>query len=165
MIRWIFGFVLLLAAGAAGVQHVGADFIDSRRLPVIDGDTIKVDGKTIYLAGFVAPEMQDARCAAERSLGIKATRRMRDLILAGGLDYSPAVCSCRATTLGRWFCNFGRACGTLKANGRDVGDILIEEGLAVPYSCGAAGCPKAPQPWCKSSQWPALPPALLRVES
>ena len=28
--------------------------------------------------------------------------------------------------------NYGRACGTLRIDGRDVGDILIAEGLAVP---------------------------------
>jgi len=35
-----------------------------------------------------------------------------------------------------------------KASGRDVGVILIEEGLAVPFKCGATSCPKTPKPWC-----------------
>jgi hypothetical protein len=25
---------------------------------------------------------------------------------------------------------------------------LIEEGLAVPFVCGATHCPKTPRPWC-----------------
>lgn len=38
---------------------------------------------------------------------------------------------------------------TLMENiGRDVGDILIAEGLAVPFVCGPTRCPKKPHPWC-----------------
>ncbi len=44
--------------------------------------------------------------------------------------------------------NYGRDCGTLKSSGRDVGAILMEEGLAVPFVCGATRCPKTPRPWC-----------------
>jgi len=33
-------------------------------------------------------------------------------------------------------------------SGRDVGSILIEEGLAVPFVCGATHCPRTPKPWC-----------------
>jgi hypothetical protein len=49
----------------------------------------------------------------------------------------------------RFACNHGRACGTLRSNGRDVGAILIAEGLAVPFVCGATSCPKTPRPWCQ----------------
>jgi hypothetical protein len=37
----------------------------------------------------------------------------------------------------------------LKANGRDVGSILISEGLAVPFHCRGTGCPPTPRPWCQ----------------
>ena len=37
----------------------------------------------------------------------------------------------------------------LASEGRDVGAILIEEGLAVPFICGATHCPKTPRPWCQ----------------
>jgi len=126
-----------------------ADVIEPWQGRVIDGDTIALNGKTIHLVGFIAPETRDAQCKAERDLGDKAARRMRDLILAGGLDYSPVICPCPAATLGKWFCNFGRTCGRLKTNGRDVGDILVEEGLAATYSCGRAGCPKTTRLWCE----------------
>ena len=33
-------------------------------------------------------------------------------------------------------CNYGRACGTLKARGRDVGAILIGEGSREPMCAG-----------------------------
>jgi micrococcal nuclease len=146
MARWQFGIALALAMTQQAVAYP----IESNQIRVIDGHTIAADGKTIRLVGFVAPEMQGAQCRAERDLGAKATKRIRDLIMAGGLDYSPVTCSCPATTLGKWVCIFARTCGRLKANGRDVGDILVAEGLAVPFLCDGMQCPKAPKPWCRS---------------
>ena len=146
----IFAVTLAFATSSGIAQHAGAEPVEPQQVRVIDGDTITVRGKTIHLVGFVAPETQDAQCEAERDLGAKAARRMRDLIRSGGLDYAPVICSCPTTTLGKWVCNFSRSCGILKANGRDVGAILVEDGLAVPYVCDHAGCPKAPNPWCKS---------------
>ena len=118
-----------------------ADVVQPQQIRVIDGDTVAVNGKTIHLVGFIAPEKREAQCKAERDLGEKAANRLRELIQAGGLEYSSVICPCPASMLGKWFCKFGRSCGTLKTNGRDVGDILVEEGLAATYSC-AKGCPK-----------------------
>jgi micrococcal nuclease len=147
MKRWIHGLAVALAI----TQHAGAYPIEPHQIRVIDGDTIAADGRTVRLVGFTAPVMQSAKCQAERDLGGRASRRMRDLILAGGLDYSPVSCPCPATLLGKWVCKFARTCGALKAKGQDVGDILVAEGLAIPFLCGAMECPKAPKPWCRSS--------------
>jgi hypothetical protein len=43
-------------------------------------------------------------------------------------------------------CNYGRVCGVLTVGGREVGQILIAEGLAHPYVCSGTSCPKR-QPW------------------
>jgi hypothetical protein len=40
------------------------------------------------------------------------------------------VCACRAGQEGTRNCNYGRLCGALSIGGRDVGGILISEGLA-----------------------------------
>jgi micrococcal nuclease len=144
-ILWLF-----LIVAPAATQQAAAYPIESNQIRVIDGDTITADGKTIHLFGFIAPEVQSAQCQAERDLGVKASRRMRDLISAGGLDYSPVPCACPTTLLGKWACTLARTCGALKAKGRDVGQILMAEGLAVPFSCDGMQCPKAPKPWCKT---------------
>jgi len=102
----------------------------------------------VRLVGFNAPETRRAACDAERQLGAKATRRLRDLVRAGDLDFVYVACSCPPGTQGTRFCNYGRDCGTLKSGGRDVGAILIEERLALPFVCGATRCPKTPRPWC-----------------
>jgi len=129
-----------------------ADPIDPSDVRVIDGDTIRVyhQQPKVRLVGFNAPETRKAECQAEAELGAKATRRLRDLIREGHLDFIYVRCSCPAGTEGSFSCNYGRDCGTLKSNGRDVGAILIEEGLAVPFVCGATHCPKTPRPWCPS---------------
>lgn len=36
---------------------------------------------------------------------------------------------------------------SLKANGRDIGAILVEEELAVPFECGGTRCPRTPRPY------------------
>jgi endonuclease YncB( thermonuclease family) len=121
---------------------------------VIDGDTIRVFNQrpNVRLVGFDAPETRDALCETERDLGEKATRRLRALVRAGNLDFQYVRCSCPESKIGTQWCNYGRDCGTLRSNGRDVGDILIAEGLAVPFICGATSCPKKPHPRCIGGQ-------------
>jgi len=127
-----------------------AEPIDPSDIRVIDGDTIRVyhQQPNVRLVGFNAPETRRAECEAEAELGAKATRRLRDLIRAGNLDFIYVKCSCPEGTEGTFACNYGRDCETLKSNGRNVGAILIEEGLAVPFVCGPTHCPKTPSPWC-----------------
>ena len=127
-----------------------AEPIDPTDIRVIDGDTIRVyhQQPNVRLVGFNAPETRHAECPAEFELGAKATRRLRNIVKAGNLTFEYVRCSCPDATQGTPSCNWGRDCGTLKANGRDVGAILIEEGLAVPFVCGATHCPKTPRPWC-----------------
>ena len=140
--------VLVVAAGFTSL--VRAAPIEATDVRVIDGDTIRVYHRqpNVRLVGFNAPETRRAACAAERELGDKATRRVRDLVRAGDLDFEFVACSCRSGTEGTRTCNYGRRCGTLRATGRDVGEILIAEGLAVPFKCGATRCPPTPKPWC-----------------
>ena len=100
---------------------------------VIDGDTIRIHHQqpNVRLVGFNAPETRRAVCEAERQLGDRATRRLRDLVQSSRLDFEFVACACRPGTEGTPSCNYGRRCGTLKADGEDVGRILIRENLAV----------------------------------
>jgi len=118
---------------------------------VIDGDTVRIHDKypNVRLVGFNAPEIHNASCPGEAELGARATRRLRELVRAGGLDFEYVRCSCPEGTQGTFVCNYGRTCGTLRTTGRDVGAILIEEGLAVAFVCSTNGCPKTPRPWCR----------------
>jgi endonuclease YncB( thermonuclease family) len=143
--------MLLASVIVALPSLVMAAPIDAADIRVIDGDTIRVHHQkpNVRLVGFNAPETRKAQCPSERALGDQATRRLRDLVRAGKLDFEFVACSCRPGTEGTQTCNYGRRCGTLRADGRDVGAILISEGLAVPFQCGTTRCPKTPRPWCQ----------------
>lgn len=119
---------------------------------VTDGDTIRLDGaaKGTRLVGFNAPESIEPRCPVEADLGRRAKARLTELVASAKLELEMIPCSCTAGTEGTDRCNYGRSCGSLFANGQDVGDVLISEGLAVPFVCGATSCPPTPRPWCAS---------------
>jgi endonuclease YncB( thermonuclease family) len=135
---------MLIATVAAGVgEPIAPGAID-----VIDGDTIRAHGRLVRLVGFDAPESGlRAKCESERALAATATFHLRQLVNAGGLDLELIPCACRPGTEGTPRCNYGRACGVLTAAGKDVGQILISEGLARRYVCGRTSCPRR-ESWC-----------------
>src|SRR5262249_10926866 len=122
-----------------------AEPIDPADIQIIDADTIQAyhQQPNVRLVGFNAPETHNAACQAEAKLGARATRRLRDLVKLGNLDFEYVRCSWPAGTEGTFACNCGRGCGTLRSNGKDASYILIEEGLAVPF------VPPTPRPWCQ----------------
>ena len=119
-------------------------------LRVIDGDTISFRGTSYRLVGFDTPETNSgAKCESERALGVRATARLQGLISFGEITLQEIRCSCAPRTEGTRFCNYGRLCGILQRNGKNVGDILIREGLAHPFHCGEFRCPKR-LGWCSN---------------
>jgi endonuclease YncB( thermonuclease family) len=117
-------------------------------LTVIDGDTIRVGDHTMRLVGFDTPETTRAQCPQERALGERAKERLRQLVASDGISWHLVACACRAGTEGTQACNRGRSCAQAEIKGRNVGEILIEEGLARPFHCGPTSCPPR-QPWCQ----------------
>jgi len=149
-------FVVLAALAVLIVAGFLQTEIDTRApalnsalsISVVDGDTVRANGQTYRLAGFDTPESGSlARCERERKLADVATSRLRQLIANGQPSLERVPCSCPPGTEGTQQCNYGRLCGRLQADGRDVGAILISEGLARPYVCGQTGCPRR-QSWC-----------------
>jgi endonuclease YncB( thermonuclease family) len=139
---------LITTALAAGLS-LWTTIALAASITVTDGDTIRVDGEPVRLVGFNAPETYNAQCGLERELGEKATARLETLVSGGALTFEKVACACRPDTEGTNACNYGRACGRLRVDGRDVGDVLIAEGLAVPFVCGTTRCPPTPRPWCQ----------------
>jgi micrococcal nuclease len=150
-------FVTLAAISLTCLMHqrAGSEPIQPHQIFVVSGDTIEVFNRrpAVSLVGFKAPETRPvrAKCAAERDAGAKVAQRVRELVTTGELDYEDRKCFCRPGTHGTSKCNLGRNCGALKVNGRDLGQILIEEKLAIPLVCGETSCPTPPNPWCAKS--------------
>ncbi|MEY8800157.1 thermonuclease family protein [Leisingera sp. XS_AS12] len=103
------------------------------QIRVVDGDTIEYAGRKYRLTGYDTPETHFSECSSEKALGDRATRRLRQLI-----DRADSV---RLETE-RGTDRYGRGLGRLLIDGRDAGDLLINEGLARPYRGGQR------QSWC-----------------
>jgi micrococcal nuclease len=99
---------------------------------VVDGDTAWIDGEKVRIADIDAPETHPPRCASEAELGSKATRRLAELLNAGGFEMSSAD---------RDADRYGRKLRILVRDGRSLGDQLVSEGLARPWGGHR-------QPWC-----------------
>ncbi|TAT96143.1 thermonuclease family protein (plasmid) [Rhizobium ruizarguesonis] len=117
---------------------------------VTDGDTVHVVGERAgtRLVGFNTPEKFSPQCEYERKLGERASSRLKELVRSPNLQLTKVPCACPAGSEGTKACNHGRSCGVLRVDGRDVGQILIGEGLAVPFICEGNRCPRTPRPWC-----------------
>jgi hypothetical protein len=140
--------IALMAAVIGWKDGVNTQAFLTGGISVIDGDTIRSGGHVYRLVGFDTPEVgSNARCDHERQLADNASRRLRDLVTAGDLNLTRVPCACRPGTEGTSSCNHGRLCATLTARGRDVGVILMGEGLAQTYICNAMSCPPRPS-WC-----------------
>ncbi|MGR9128932.1 thermonuclease family protein [Rhizobium leguminosarum] len=136
--------------GAAQPSSVAA-VQSNQAFTITDGDTVHVSGELAgtRLVGFNTPEKFSPQCEYERQLGERASARLRELVAHGSARLTKVACACAPGTEGTKKCNHGRYCGTLLVDGKDVGSILISEGLAVPFVCGQASCPPTPRPWCK----------------
>ncbi|WP_299825323.1 thermonuclease family protein [uncultured Roseobacter sp.] len=94
---------------------------------VIDGDTVDAGlDANIRLTlddggGFDTPEIFRSECTAEADLGAQATVRLQRLLRDA---------STTDLDLGGRSCGFGRYCGALRVDGTNVGETLIQEGLA-----------------------------------
>jgi endonuclease YncB( thermonuclease family) len=134
--------------GPQGAAPTPQQLSYSHPIEIVDGDTIRSGGYVYRLVGFDTPETgRNARCEREHALGTRATRRLTELVRSGGHVLTHLPCACVAGTEGTSACNYGRRCARLTVQGRDVGSILIGEGLARPFICGSTSCPPRTG-WC-----------------
>lgn len=99
---------------------------------VVDGDTIWLDGMNLRLESFDTPEPYNDICggATEVALAKRASARLLQL-----LNAYPVMVETFGTD------RYDRTLATIRIGGRDVGDILIEEGLARRW-------PNGEEFWC-----------------
>lgn len=94
---------------------------------VVDGDTIWLNGVNLRLESYDTPEPHNQICggANEVALAHKASARLLQLLNSNAFNVE---------TSGQD--RYGRTLATLRIGGRDVGDILIGEGLARSWPDG-----------------------------
>lgn len=94
---------------------------DGGRTCVVDGDTVWLDGESLRLESFDTPEPRDNVCGGKREVALAHRASARLLELLNGNPW----------TVQRFGLDpNGRTLATIRIRGEDVGDILIEEGLA-----------------------------------
>lgn len=121
------GLIFYSAASAFSPGSPSARPEAASSIRVIDGDTIESPyGVKYRLLGFDTPEIFDAKTPQEYALGMKAKKRLEQLLSRGTV---------RIIESGK-LDKYGRSLATLTVNGRDVGEVLIAEGLARAYHGG-----------------------------
>ena len=97
------------------------------------------------MIGYDTPEVVTPALARvgpdERAVATIAKERFVELLGSGPLDLTEVRCSCSTKKLRDRTCNHHRKCAVLSLNGKNIGDTLIAEELAVPYVCAATRCP------------------------
>lgn len=155
MYRSIAALGFLLTAALA--LPVKAEIIDGSRIFVIDGDTVALPcaapapgcSEKIRLYAIDAPEMSKPRCEGELALALQAKEAMRALLRG------PIVVLRGEPGSGRMVDPYGRTLGTLvrvddapDAPRGDVQRVLLDRGLALPYSAGAPAKKRRRAYWC-----------------
>ncbi|MBC9883701.1 thermonuclease family protein [Bradyrhizobium sp. INPA01-394B] len=144
-------FTLIFAAILFSTLSVRAEPVSVDAITVVDGDTIEIGSYRYRLVGYDTPEIKTRRrkvTADERALAMVAKERFTELLHSGPVDLVEVVCSCPAKTIGIKKCNYGRKCGRLTLNGKNIGEMLIGEELAQLFVCWETSCPEMPD-WPK----------------
>lgn len=127
-------FVTSSIAAVAGIALIvafsGPSHIDGFA-SIVDGDTLKVGGRTVRLLGIDAPELGQLCTpsigdATPYDCGMKARLELRDFI-------SNRTVECELRGADR----YKRALGLCSVEGHDLGRFLVTRGLAIAYGDSA----------------------------
>lgn len=129
-------------AGAVAAQQVSAAEMTvqfsrcgkKRYTCIVDGDTIWLEGQNLRLRSFDTPEPYSDICGGRQEVALAKRASSRLLNLLNDNSFSVETFGLDGT--GR------RTLATIRIDGRDVGDILIEEGLARQW-------PDGEEWWCQ----------------
>ena len=131
-------FLLTLIDPTPSAQGEPVPLTHSANWRVIDGDTYQDmnTGERVRLENIDTPETGPrARCTAERNLGNRATQQARSFITnARQLDVR------RTGRIDR----YDRVIAFIEIDGRDLGQMMIAEGLARPWRGRR-------EPWCDAN--------------
>lgn len=119
------------------VRSALAETVDGHGIVIVDGDTFAIGSERVRLENIDAPESFRSRCEAELVAGLKAKERLAELLRAGPVEIIRSGEDRYRRTLAR-----------VRAGGRDVGEVLVRERLALPWQDGAAAREGRLVHWC-----------------
>lgn len=119
----------LLPASAVAIEKCGSD---QRYTCVVDGDTLWLEGEKIRMMGYDTPEPQTNICGGAREVRLanQASTRLVQILNQGVV-----------TVERHGKDRYDRTLAVIQVDGVNVGDILVEEGLARYW-------PDGPEFWC-----------------
>lgn len=133
MFKWIpIGVIALLfpvlLASPAVAHHPFDAVVPKNQLRVIDGDTVHYGKTRVRASNYDTPEKGTlAKCDQERAISAKATARFIEL------TSPPHVFTLK---WGKGKDRYGRGLAQFYSDHKEIGPMLIAEGLAQPYSGG-----------------------------
>ncbi len=128
--RILIVLLIIIAGPAQAIDKCGSG---KRVTCVVDGDTLWFKGEKIRMMGYDTPEPTTGICGGdtEKRLAARASKRLIQLL------------NNNAFTIERdGKDRYGRTLAVISVGGRNVGDILIAEGLARSW-------PDGPEFWCE----------------
>lgn len=123
-----------LAAGAAGVWWGGGEAprtYEPGACRAVDGDTLDCAGRRVRLANIDAPEL-NGRCPSEIQMAERAKLAAMIALADAPVRVVPDGGKDR----------YGRLLARATVDGKDLGGVLVAQGLARPYAGGAR------KSWC-----------------
>lgn len=123
MLRWCAAAALAFVVGSA----------EAAEYRVIDGDTIALGRRTIRVYGIDAPEIHQYRCPAEKALGLQSRDALKAMLASGKTRVVKVKKRTRAGALEPIRDKYGRELSRVFVDGKNVGDLLIAQGLAKAY--------------------------------
>ena len=122
------------ASSVAPLEMCRSGMPKATKTCLVDGDTIWVNGVKYRLEGFDTPEPHTNLCGGrrERELATAASASLLDILNTYRWTLHPNGEVDR----------YQRGIATIRVNGMDVGDILVEEGLARHW-------PDGDEWWCE----------------
>jgi micrococcal nuclease len=132
------GFAAAIVCSSARAGEAETIPVPPGTLVVVDGDTVKIGRQRLRLLSIDAPEIQHARCKAERRVGQASKARLLELIDGRTVEIRFSGKDDR----------YDRPLVDLAVPAGDIGTILMGEGLAVPYRGGRKAWAERVLHWC-----------------
>lgn len=128
--------------GFSGWSHTtthsaSTQVVDGRILRLVDGDTVALGSERIRVLGIDAPESHEPRCQNELAAGLRAKERLGQLIATGQVQIKREGQDVYKRTLAR-----------VSVGGAEVGQVLVSEGLALPWDASTEARASRLKHWC-----------------